>query len=55
VAVTYLAIVFIFLPFYGWSLLERKDCEVWVSILDSCWLEVLSIGFGILLGLKQPL
>ena len=30
----------------------RKGCEVWVSICDSWFLEVFSIGFGILLGLK---
>ena len=48
----YLAILFILLSCYAWNSLGRKGCEVWVSISDSWFLEVFTIGFGILSGLK---
>ncbi len=51
-AIVYLAILFILLSSRCLVLLGRKGCEVWVSILNLLFLEVFTIGFGILSGMK---
>ena len=51
-AVMYLATLFILQSCWFLEFAGRKGCEGWVIILNSMFLEVFTIGCGILSGLK---